>query len=109
MVIGFGVFRVVIRICPEAQHAGFVASMARPAGNVTGFTIFPTTITGKYLSMLKEMVPQLVRVASLYNPDSAPAAGTFFSTPFADAANEFKVQPITAQVRNPAEIESAIV
>ena len=88
--------------------SGFVASLARPAGNVTGFTIFPATITGKHLSMLKEMVPQLVRVASLYNPDSAPAAGTFFSTPFADAAKEFKVQPITAQVRNPAEIESAI-
>jgi putative tryptophan/tyrosine transport system substrate-binding protein len=89
--------------------SGFVASLARPAGNMTGFTIFPATITGKHLSMLKEMVPQLVRVASLYNPDSAPAAGTFFSTPFADAAKEFKVQPITAQVRNPAEIESAIV
>ena len=89
--------------------SGFVASLARPAGNVTGFTIFPATITGKYLSMLKEMVPQLVRVASLYNPDTAPAAGTFFSTPFADAANEFKVQPITAELRNSAEIESAIV
>ena len=88
--------------------SGFVASMARPGGNMTGFTIFPATITGKHLSMLKEMVPQLVRVASLYNPDSAPAAGPFFSTPFADAAKEFKVQPITAQVRNPAEIESAI-
>src|SRR5439155_462967 len=37
-----------------------------------------------------------------------PAAGTFFLTPFTDAAKEFKVQPITAQVRNPAEIESAI-
>src|SRR5689334_7080214 len=88
--------------------SGFVASLARPAGNMTGFTIFPATITGKYLSMLKEMVPQLVRVAIIYNPDSAPAAGTFFLTPFADAAKEFKVQPITAQVRNPAEIESAI-
>ena len=88
--------------------SGFVASLARPAGNVTGFTIFPATITGKHLSMLKEMVPQLVRVASLYNPDSAPAASTFFSTPFADAAKELKVQPIIAQVRNPAEIESAI-
>jgi putative ABC transport system substrate-binding protein len=88
--------------------SGFVASMARPAGNMTGFTIFPATITGKYISMLKQMVPQLVRVAILYNPDSAPAAGTFFLTPFTDAAKEFKVQPITAQVRNPAEIESAI-
>ena len=88
--------------------SGFVASMGRPAGNMTGFTIFPATITGKYLSMLKEIVPQLVRVAIIYNPDWAPAAGTFFLTPFADAAKEFKVQPITAQVRNPAEIESAI-
>ena len=89
--------------------SGFVASMARPAGNMTGFTIFPATITGKYLSMLKEIVPQLVRVAIIYNPDSAPATGTFFLTPFTDAAREFNVQPITAQVRNPAGIESAIV
>jgi putative tryptophan/tyrosine transport system substrate-binding protein len=88
--------------------SGFVQSMARPAGNMTGFTILPATITGKYLSMLKELVPQLVRVAILYNPDSTPAAGTFFSAPFTDAAKELKVQPITAQVRNPAEIESAI-
>ena len=60
--------------------SGFVASMARPDGNMTGFTVLPATITGKYLSMLKEMVPQLARVAILYNPDSAPAAGTFFLT-----------------------------
>src|SRR6516165_10948006 len=58
--------------------SGFVASMARPGGNMTGFTIFPATITGKYLSILKEMMPQLARVAILYNADSAPAAGTFF-------------------------------
>ncbi len=88
--------------------SGFVASMARPAGNMTGFTILRATITGKYLSMLKEMVPQLARVAILYNPDSAPAAGTFFLTPFQGAAREFEVEPITAQVRNPAEIESTI-
>jgi len=88
--------------------SGFVASMARPGGNITGFTVLHASIAGKYLEILKEMVPQLVRVAILYNPDSAPAAGTFFLTPFTDAAKEFKVQPITAQVRNPAEIESAI-
>jgi putative ABC transport system substrate-binding protein len=88
--------------------SGFVASMARPAGNMTGFTILPATITGKYLSMLKEMMPQLARVAILYNPDSAPAAGRFFLTPFVDAARKFEVQPTTAQVRNPAEIESTI-
>src|SRR6516162_11822136 len=88
--------------------SGFVVSMARPTGNMTGFTILPASITGKYLSMLKEMMPQLARVAILYNPDSAPAAGTFFLSPFVGAAREFKVRPITAQVRNPAEIESTI-
>jgi putative tryptophan/tyrosine transport system substrate-binding protein len=85
--------------------SGFVASMARPGGNMTGFTIFPATITGKYLSMLKEMMPQLARVAILYNADYARS---FFLSPLVGAAREFKVQPITAQVRNPAEIESAI-
>ena len=85
--------------------SGFVASMARPGGNMTGFTIFPATITGKYLSMLKEMMPQLARVAILYNADYARS---FFLSPLVGAAREFKVQPITAQVHNPAEIESAI-
>src|SRR6516165_4132136 len=84
---------------------GFVASMARPGGNMTGFTIFPATITGKYLSILKEMMPQLARVAILYNADYARS---FFLSPLVGAAREFKVQLITAQVRNPAEIESAI-
>src|SRR5262249_58802004 len=42
--------------------SGFVVSMARPAGNMTGFTILPATVTGKYLSMLKEMMPQVARV-----------------------------------------------
>ena len=85
--------------------SGFVASFARPGGNMTGFTIFPTTITGKYLAMLKEMMPQLARVAIIYNADYTRS---FFLSPLVGAARELKVQPITAQVRNPAEIESAI-
>jgi putative ABC transport system substrate-binding protein len=52
---------------------------------MTGFTIFPATITGKYLSMLKEMVPQLAHVAILYNPDTAPAAGSA-ARDFADSS-----------------------
>src|SRR5262249_54582642 len=43
--------------------SGFVASMARPVGNITGFTVLHASIAGKYLEMLKEMVPQLARVA----------------------------------------------
>src|SRR5262249_61056738 len=73
--------------------SGFVTSMARPAGNITGFTILPATITGKYLSMLKERMPQLARVAILYNPDSAPAAGRFFLPPFVGPRRQFKGRP----------------
>ena len=85
----------------------FVTSIARPGGDATGFTIVQATITGKYLSILKEIIPQLARVAIIYNPNSVPGAGTFFLPPFIDAAREFKIEPITVQVHDPAEIESA--
>jgi putative ABC transport system substrate-binding protein len=88
--------------------SGFVASMARPGGNITGFTILHASIAGKYVSLLKEMVPQLARVAPAYNPNSVPDSGTFFSGAFMEAAAEYKVRPIIAQVHDPAEIENAI-
>ena len=83
----------------------FVASMARPGGNATGFTIFQGTITGKYLSMLRELIPQLAHVAIIYNPESAPGAGTVFLPPFIDAAEKYKIEAITVQVRSSADIE----
>jgi putative ABC transport system substrate-binding protein len=89
--------------------SGFVASMARPGGNITGFTVLHATIAGKYLEMLKEMVPQLVRVAIMYNPNSVPDAGKFFSRPFIASATKLKVRPITAEVHDPSEIENALV
>jgi putative ABC transport system substrate-binding protein len=88
--------------------SGFVASIARPGGNITGFTILHASIAGKYVSMLKEIVPQLARVALMYNPDSVPDSGTFFSGAFMEAAAKYKVQPIIAEVHDPAEIENTI-
>jgi putative ABC transport system substrate-binding protein len=88
--------------------SGFVASMARPGGNVTGFTVLHASIAGKYLEMLKEMVPHLARVAIMYNPNSVPAGGTFFSRPFSESATKFKVRPIIAEVHDASEIENAV-
>src|SRR5262252_1474855 len=88
--------------------SGFIASMARPGGNITGFTILQASIAGKYVSMLKEMVPQLARVALMYNPDSVPDSGTFFSGAFMEAAAQYKVRAIIAQVHDAAEIENTI-
>jgi putative tryptophan/tyrosine transport system substrate-binding protein len=89
--------------------SGFVASMARPGGNITGFTVLHATIAGKYLEILKEMVPQLAHVAIMYNPNSVPDAGKFFSHPFIASATKLKVRPITAEVRDRSEIENAVM
>ena len=48
---------------------GYIAKLARPGGNVTGFTIFEHSFAGKWLEMLKEVVPTLMRVAVMQNPD----------------------------------------
>ena len=70
---------IVFVAVSDPVGSGFVASMARPGGNITGFTVLHASIAGKYLEMLKEMVPQLARVALMYNPNSVPDSGTFFS------------------------------
>lgn len=88
--------------------SGFIKSMAHPGGNITGFTILQPTIPGKHLSMLHEIAPNLTHVALMYNPHSVPDAGTFFMRAFIDAANEYKIKPIIAEVNGPKDIEAAI-
>jgi putative tryptophan/tyrosine transport system substrate-binding protein len=87
---------------------GFVQNIAHPGGNATGFTILQATITGKYLSILQEIAPHISRVAIIYNPQSAPGAGTLFLEPFIEVAKEFKIKPIVAQVHNKDEIRDAM-
>jgi putative ABC transport system substrate-binding protein len=100
---------VVFVAVTDPIGGGLVATLAHPGGNVTGFTNMHATITGKYLSMLKQLVPELSRAAIVYNPDSAPGAGMLFLNPFVDAAKEFGIEPVIAQVHTPAEIETAMI
>lgn len=88
--------------------SGFVTSMARPGGNMTGFTILQPTIPGKYLSMLRELMPHLSHVTLMYNPESVPGAGAFFTRAFIESAAEYKVKPTVAEVNSPADVEAAI-
>src|SRR2546430_6850598 len=103
-----GTIPIVFVAVSDPIGSGFVASMARPGGNITGFTVLHASIAGKYLEMLKEMAPQLARAAIMYNPNSVPAGGRFFSRPFHEAATKLKVQPITAEVHDSSEIENAL-
>jgi putative ABC transport system substrate-binding protein len=84
---------------------GFVASLARPGGNITGFAAFEPAIGTKWLAMLKEIAPGLARVALMFTND---AVSGLFWQPVEDAAPSFDVKPIQAPVREIGEIEHAI-
>jgi putative ABC transport system substrate-binding protein len=86
--------------------AGFVATIARPGGNVTGFINFDPSLMGKWLEMLKEIAPGVARVGVLFNPATAPGGGSFFLSPFEVIARSAAVEPIAARVRNAADIEN---
>jgi putative ABC transport system substrate-binding protein len=62
---------IVFAIVIDPIGAGFVASLARPGGNITGFAVYEPSIVGKWLEMLKEIAPQTARVAVVANPDTA--------------------------------------
>ena len=71
---------IVFVVVADPVGSGFVASLARPAGNVTGFSNPVPTITGKYLSILRDLKPQLTRVALMYNPRVRPRRwNTFYA------------------------------
>ena len=56
---------------------GFIASLARPGGNITGFSFVEFPIVGKWLELLKEIAPGVRRVALIFNPQAAPWFGVF--------------------------------
>jgi putative ABC transport system substrate-binding protein len=89
--------------------SGFVASIARPGGNITGFSVLQPTITGKYLSILRELKPQLTTVAIMYNPESVSVGGKSYMPAFMTSAKEFNVTPLEMQVHSSAEIETAMI
>jgi putative ABC transport system substrate-binding protein len=57
--------------------AGFVTSLARPGGNITGFSAFEYSLSGKWLELLKELAPNLTRAAVLRDPSLAAGIGQF--------------------------------
>jgi putative tryptophan/tyrosine transport system substrate-binding protein len=86
---------------------GFVPNLARPGGNITGFTSFEFTIGGKWLQTLKEVAPAVTRVAVVFNPDTAPYAEAFLR-PIEAAARTFAVAAIAAPAADAAAIEAAV-
>ena len=83
--------------------SGFVAGLPRPGGNVTGFIDMEGSMAGKWLELLKEIVPRVARVAFLFNPATATYA-EYWLNPFKAAAASIAVEAIVAPVRDRARI-----
>jgi putative tryptophan/tyrosine transport system substrate-binding protein len=91
----------------EPIRSGFVESLIRPGGNLTGFTNFDGSIGAKWLQLLKEVAPNTTRVASIYNPQTAPFAASFLEST-KSAASSLGVETIAVAVLDDADIEASL-
>ncbi len=87
---------------------GFVASLARPGGNVTGFTNTMSSLGGKWLELLREAVPGLKRVGYMFNRTVSPGGGAYYREPFEAAAKGFGLTAVDLELSSVGEIEAAI-
>jgi putative ABC transport system substrate-binding protein len=88
---------------PVAQ--GFVASLARPGGNITGLSNFSAELSGKRLELLREAFPKVSRIAAIWNPDAPGPVLSFKELEI--AAKALKVPLQSLQVRGPNDFEGA--
>src|SRR5438128_2157428 len=86
--------------------AGFVASLAQPGGNATGFTIYEYGMSGKWLELLKEIAPRVTRVAVLRDPAVASGIGQFGAVQAVAPSLGVELSPV--DVRDAGEIERAV-
>jgi putative ABC transport system substrate-binding protein len=97
---------IVFTAVSDPLGAGFVASLARPGGNVTGFSLIEYSVVGKLLEALKRIAPNVTRVAHMFNPDN-PNSGAYFRS-FQAAASPLGVTPVATPFHSPPEISQVI-
>ena len=97
---------IVFVIVIDPVGAGFVASLARPGGNATGFTAFEYGVSGKWLELLKEVAPGVTRVAVLRDPAIASGIGQFAAVQAVAPSLGVELSPV--DTRDAPEIERAV-
>jgi len=85
-----------------------VTSLSRPGGTITGFTNFEFSMGGKWLELLREMVPTLRRAAFLFDPATAPGAGKFYFQPIVAGSSALNIAVSEAPVRNSDELRNLL-
>jgi putative ABC transport system substrate-binding protein len=96
---------IVFTSVSDPVGSGFVASLRKPGGNITGFINMEASLSGKWVELIHEIAPFVSRMAILFNPQTAPFAQYYLDT-FRSAATAFSVDIIEAPVHSKAEIEA---
>ncbi len=97
---------IVFTIVIDPVGSGFVASLARPGGNATGFLMFEYGLSGKWLELLKQIAPGVTRAAVLRDPAIASGIGQFAAVQAAAPSLGVELSPVDA--RDAPEIERAV-
>jgi putative tryptophan/tyrosine transport system substrate-binding protein len=97
---------VVFMMVNDPVAQGFIASMSRPGGNITGFTNIDFSVVGKSVGILKTISPTVARVGLMFNPDSYPYYDTYLRT-FQNEAKPL-VEMTRAAVRSLTDIDTVI-
>jgi putative ABC transport system substrate-binding protein len=97
---------IVAPVFGDPVGAGFVDSLARPGGNVTGFISFEYSMAVKWLELLKEAVPSVTRAAILRDPSQGSGTSQFAAIQAVAPSLRVEINPVN--VRDPAEIEPAV-
>jgi putative ABC transport system substrate-binding protein len=87
--------------------SGFVESLPRPGGNVTGFINLESSLVEKWLELLKEIAPRVTRVAVMFNPQTAQYVD-YYLEPLKTAASKIDVKTFAAPVRSDPDVEAVI-
>jgi putative ABC transport system substrate-binding protein len=97
---------IVVAATSDPIASGAVESLARPGGNVTGFSLIEFSMFGKMLEILKQLAPDVSRVGMMYNP-SNPVGAAYFRS-FEMIAGQLAVQSINLPIHDIADVERAI-
>ncbi|HVI66335.1 MAG TPA: ABC transporter substrate-binding protein [Bradyrhizobium sp.] len=97
---------IVMPGASDPLRVGWATSLARPGGNITGFTMFEVSIFGKMLALLKQIAPAITRVAFIYNPDN-PNTIVYRRT-IEDTAGPIGIEPIAVPIHGFADIDRAV-
>jgi putative ABC transport system substrate-binding protein len=98
---------IVFLMASDPVGMGIVQSLARPGGNATGVFALELSMGGKWLELLKEIVPNLRRVAVIFNPDTGPLAPLYLHS-VETAATLFSVEVTGISVHETSDVEPAI-